>query len=255
MRKYIDITYTKEKDMKRSLDLYLPDEIDGSYPIFVYFHGGGLESNTKEVDPRIANTFAAANVGFVSVNYRKYPDAKYPDFIEDAADSVKWVFDNIKKYCKCTSVYIGGVSAGGYLSMMLCFDRKYLVQRGIDPLDINGYFHASGQPTKHFNVLKYECDMDRRRVIVDDTAPLYYVGLEEKYPKMHFTVSDNDIKGRYEQTMLMIGTLKAFGFDENTVTYALKSGTHCAYMGRFDDNGTNEFAGMVVDFIKKCEEA
>ena len=58
----------------------------------------------------------------------------------------------------------------------------------------------AGQPTAHFNVLKY-ADVDPRRIIVDETAPLYYVGLESEYPPMRFVVSDNDMTNRYEQTM------------------------------------------------------
>ena len=100
--------------------------------------------------------------------------------------------------------------------MMLCFDRRWLSAVGIDLSEISGYFHDAGQPTAHFNVLKYS-GVDRRRVIVDETAPLYHIGVEESYPKMAFIVSDNDMKNRYEQTMLVLGTLRHFGYDMDKV--------------------------------------
>ena len=64
--------------------------------------------------------------------------------------------------------------------MMLCFDKRYLQSVGLSNDDIAGYWHDAGQPTSHFNVLKYS-GKDSRRVIVDETAPLYFIGLEEKY--------------------------------------------------------------------------
>ena len=79
-------------------------------------------------------------------------------------------------------------------------------------MDISGYVHDSGQPTAHFNVLK-EKGMDFRRVIVDETAPLYFVGLEKEYPPMLFIVADQDMENRYEQTVLVLSTMDHFGYD------------------------------------------
>lgn len=254
MKTIADIFYTEHNDTSRSLDIYLPEDKKEEYPVFVYFHGGGLESGDKGNFSAQAKTVTDAGIGFISVNYRMYPNAKYPDFIEDAADSVKWTIKNINKYCNCSGVYVGGSSAGGYLSMMLCFAREYLSNRGIDAFDIKGYLHDAGQPTKHFNVLR-EYGEDTRRVVIDETAPLYYVGLEEQYPRMHFIVSDNDMQNRYEQTMLILSTLRHFGFGKETFAHTVMNSTHCAYVRSFEEDGTSIFGKMVADFIKKCEEA
>ena len=82
-------------------------------------------------------------------------------------------------------ILVGGSSAGGYISMMLCFDNKYLKKHGINPSDITGYIHDSGQPTSHFTVLNHS-GTDPRRVIVEERAPLYFVGLEKSYSPMLF---------------------------------------------------------------------
>lgn len=65
---------------------------------------------------------------------------------------------------------MGGSSAGGYLSMMLCFDKKYYEAVGVSPSDISGCVHDAGQPTVHFKVLK-ERGIDSRRIIIDESAP------------------------------------------------------------------------------------
>ena len=205
MQKFKDISYGNEK-----LDLYLPENKD--FDLFVYFHGGGLERGDKANRPHIFEYLAACGVAVASVEYRKYPDAKYPDFIEDAAQSVAWLKKNISAYGNCKRIFVGGSSAGGYLSMMLCFDNRWLGEYGIDPMEIDGFIHDAGQPTKHYKVLKHQ-GIDNRRVIVDETAPLYHVGLAEKYPPMLFIVSDNDMENRLEQTQLMISTLRHFGHE------------------------------------------
>src|SRR5690606_28133160 len=146
------------------------------------------------------------------VDYRLYPNTKFPEYIIDAANALLWVIKNIKNYGNSKNIYVGGSSAGGYLSMMLCFDQSYLKNVGISNEQISGYLHDAGQPTVHLNILK-ERGIDSRRIIVDEAAPIYFVGLEKTYPKMMFVVSDNDVANRLEQTNLMVSTLNSFGYD------------------------------------------
>ena len=40
-----DITYTKLGHPEQKLDVYLPDT--DTFPVFVYFHGGGIEAGKK----------------------------------------------------------------------------------------------------------------------------------------------------------------------------------------------------------------
>ena len=48
------------------------------------------------------------NIAVVSANYRMFPEVKFPEFLEDAADAVAWVFNNKSKFG-------GGDSFGGGL--------------------------------------------------------------------------------------------------------------------------------------------
>ena len=235
-----NITYGNEK-----LDLYLPD--DENFDLFIYFHGGGFVKGSKDARPHIYKHFANCGVAAASVEYRKYPDAAYPDFLEDCAQAVAWLKEHISEYGDCKRIFVGGSSAGGYVSMMLCFDKQWLGKYGIDPMDIDGFVHDAGQPTKHFNVLK-EAGIDTRRVIVDETAPLYYVGMAEQYPPMFFIVSDEDMENRLEQTQLMISTLRHFGHE---APLKICHGNHCHYVKAINDDGTSPLAEMVLDFMQK----
>ena len=247
MKEIKNVFYAGNNDARQTLDIYLPEA--ESFKIFIYFHGGGLKGGSKNgYGGKFAEYLTAHGICVVSAEYRMYPEARYPDFIEDAASAVAWVKNNIGSYGKSLGIYVGGSSAGGYLSMMLCFDPRYLGAHGILPADIAGYVHDAGQPTAHFNVLA-ERGLDSRRVIVDETAPLYFVGLAESYSPMLVIYSDNDMVNRPQQTEVLLTTLRHFGYDQSKISVILKNGKHCAYVGRIDESGESEFAKMIAPFI------
>ncbi len=244
MRKITDICYDEKTG--QSLDIYLPDSSE--FSVIIYFHGGGLVGGDKSYQKVFFDYLVSEGFAVVSANYRLYPNAKYPDFIEDAAGAVAYVFKNLGEYGDVKGIYVGGSSAGGYLSQMLCFDRRWLCVHGIKPSDISGFYHDAGQPTCHFNVLK-ERGIDSRRVIIDDSSSLYHIGEDEEYPPMLIIVSDNDMKNRYEQTMLLVSTLKHFGHSEKVLLKVMNGG-HCSYIDKKDECSKSVFGKLVTDFIR-----
>jgi len=244
-----DIPYRKD-NTSLTLDVYLPDA--GVRSAFLYFHGGGLEKGDKKSAAVFAPYLTERGIAVLSANYSLYPSARYPDFIRDAAYAVRMAFNYMKEKLSCERLYVGGSSAGGYLSMMLCFDRRYLSEVRLSNADIAGYFHDAGQPTAHYNVLKHS-GIDSRRIIVDETAPIYHVGCEESYPPMRFIVSDNDMKNRYEQTMLLLSTLSHFGYTR--FDHVVMHGRHCEYCKKYDEQGDSILGKMVFDFISGVETA
>ena len=96
-----------------------------------------------------------------------------------------------------------------------------------------------------------EKGIDSRRVICDDTAPIYHVGEKNKYSPMLFIVSDNDMQNRYEQTMLILSTLKHFGHGEDVVSLKEMHGGHCEYVGKRNADGVSVLGKIVENFIKK----
>lgn len=244
MKTIFDVCYNEKT--KQYVDIYLPESTE--FPVLLYFHGGGLENGDKADQKIFFEYMVSHGVAVVSANYRMYPNAKYPDFLIDSADATAWVFKNIGNYGKIKGIYVGGSSAGGYISQMLCFDKTWLSKHEIKATDISGFIHDAGQPTCHFNVLR-ERGLDTRRVIIDDSAPLYHIGESEQYSPMLIIVSDNDMQNRYEQTMLLVSTLKHFARFEK-VQLKVMNGTHCAYVEATDQNGESLFGKIVASFIK-----
>ena len=250
MRSFFDIAYCEGTHPPQTLDLYLPDGED--FPTFVYFHGGGREKGDKAKTAQVGAFLSTRGIAYASANYRLYPDAKYPEFILDAASAADWVKRSIAMYGGNGKVYLGGSSAGGYLSMMLCFDPKYLGAHSLSPCDFAGFLHDAGQPTDHFRVLR-ERGIDPRRVMVDESAPLYHVGTTDRYPPMRFIVSDDDMKNRLEQTRLMLGTLRHFGIEEDAADMILMHGRHCAYVRECEVGGACPFGELILKFVQKVE--
>lgn len=245
MKTELNVCYSEKSN--QYLDLYLPEA--ESFPLFVYFHGGGLASGDKADCPLLYDYLVSHGIAVATANYRMYPNAAYPDFLLDAAEAVAWAFKNAEKYGNIQLIYVGGSSAGGYISQMLCFDERLLSAHGLCPADIAGFVHDAGQPTCHFNLLK-ERGLDTRRIIVDDTAPLFHIEEAQNYPPMLIIVSDNDMQNRYEQTMLLVSTLKHFGYGEK-VALKIMNGTHCAYVNAADEQGDSVLGKLIKDFIVK----
>ena len=242
-----NINYKKTMSPKNLLDIYLPDAKE--FPVLVYFHGGGLESGSRS-DNKFYEALAKKGVAVVTADYGLYPDAVFPDFIRDAAAAVAWAYNNMSTYGKVKKLFVGGSSAGGYLSQMLCFDKKYLAVYGIDADDLGGYIHDSGQPTTHFNILRERGD-DTRRVIIDEAAPIYHIAADRNYAPMQIIVADNDIQNRFEQTQLLVSTLRHFEYDEKKLDFRImKESAHCSYVDAKDSDGNWIFSDMIYEFIK-----
>ncbi len=232
------------------MDIYLPEAEE--FPVFIYFHGGGLEHGTK-TDNLFYASLAEKGVAVVTADYRMYPDAVYPQFIEDGACVVAWVKQNMHQYGKVSKIFVGGSSAGGYMSQMLCFDKKYLAHHDIDSDSLGGYIHDAGQPTVHFNVLT-ERGLDGRRVIIDDAAPIYHITENRSYAPMLIIVSDMDMENRPEQTELLVSTMKHFGYSDKVDYRIMRNSTHTSYVDAVSDDGKWIFAEMIYDFIKKTNK-
>ena len=250
MRVYENIRYKDSGYSTHLLDLYLPD--GKCEALLLYFHGGGfVEGSRKDVTAShpFVRDMIEAGIGVASAEYSMYPDARFPDFIEDGAAAVKFLAESLGEYTDCKKLIVCGTSAGGYMSQMLCFDKKYLEAVGVSPDSIHAYIHDAGQTTVHFNVLR-ERGFDHRRIMVNDAAPIYYVGLAKSYPPMQLIISDDDIPNRMEQTELLIGTLRHFGYDMSRVLFTKTHGKHVWYVNASDENGKSEFAKLVIPFIK-----
>ena len=120
------------------LDLYTPHQPSGN--LLLYFHGGGLEGGDKSDLNLMPEMLTDQGITLVSANYRMYPEARFPDYVDDCARAAAWAWQYAQSQASPLGLYIGGSSAGAYLAMMLFADNRYLARSGLNP------WSASGSP-------------------------------------------------------------------------------------------------------------
>ncbi len=244
-----DVNYGKFEQCK--LDGYFPNE--SGFPIIVRFHGGGLAGGSKSAEncAEVAEKFVENGYGFISVEYRMYPDgAKYPDYLCDCAAAIAFVKQNEKQYGGNGKIIVTGQSAGAWISLMLCLNGKFLNEVGIDPLSIDAWIIDSAQTTAHFNVLKYEQDGDPQTERINEFAPLYYVGKEMKFSKILLLFYEKDIPCRPEQNRLFYQSVKNFQPNAD-IQYLQLPGTHCYGFTHKDENGEFWYVKEALSFLRK----
>lgn len=99
--------------------VYIPTGANKPMPVVVYYHGGGwvlADNDTYDATPRsLADKTKAI---FVSIEYRKAPEYKFPTAHEDAFAAYKWVLKNAQSFDGDPKrVAVAGESAGGNLAL------------------------------------------------------------------------------------------------------------------------------------------
>lgn len=223
MNSFLDIKYADRE--KCFLDIYTPENCE-NVPVYIFFHGGGIVEGSRKIGTKVPEFYCNNGIAFVSVEYRMYPDAKFPDYIIDCADAVKYIMENYS----FGKVFIGGSSAGAYLAMMLYFNKEYL--KNVDTSSIAGYIFNAGQPTSHFSYLKYDKKVDSRCVLVDEAAPIYYLreNFKEDEPYLFFICAENDMTNRVNQHHVLLTAMKQFKFPQEKISFKVYAGeSHCSY--------------------------
>lgn len=114
------------------LDIYTPDRsADQHFPVVMFFYGGAWRWGDRTDYPFVGMTLAQE--GFVTVipDYRKYPEVRFPAFVEDGADAIAWVQDNIRAYGgDPEQIHVMGHSAGAHIASLLAVDERYLAKAG-----------------------------------------------------------------------------------------------------------------------------
>lgn len=119
-RKWLDIPYADKSDAQK-MDIYLPDEGDGPFPVIATFHGGAWMFGDKR-DELNRHFLDGLKRGFAvaCVNYRLSNEAYFPSQIHDCKTAIRYLRTNAPEF-QLDGDRIGawGVSAGGYLTALL----------------------------------------------------------------------------------------------------------------------------------------
>jgi arylformamidase len=86
---------------------------------WIFIHGGWWRSLDKADFSFVADGFRDAGVTTICVNYALAPSVRIAEIVRQARAATKWVLDHASEWGGAAeSVYVGGHSAGGHLSLL-----------------------------------------------------------------------------------------------------------------------------------------
>lgn len=153
---------------RQKLDVYRPREAGPLTPVVIFFYGGEWQTGQKG-DYRFTGE-ALTSERFIAVlpDYRIYPQATFPDFVQDGALAIRWVHDNITRFGgDPTRVYLMGHSAGAHIAALLTLDAHYLKDVGLDRAAIRAMAGLAGP----YDFLPYSEDRPIFHMKLGDLAP------------------------------------------------------------------------------------
>ena len=103
-------------------------------PVLVFWYGGGWVHGSRSDYAFAARAYAKAGFVVVMPDYRKVPDVRFPAFLQDGAEAMKWTRDHIAQFGGDPNrIAVAGHSAGAYTVAMLTLDPRWLRAEGVDP--------------------------------------------------------------------------------------------------------------------------
>ncbi len=141
-----NIAYGPEPWQK--LDVYTPKTPGKTPPDTIVFFYGGRWTKGARADYRFVGE-AFAKKGFITVipDYAKYPQVRFPAFVEDGAKALAWVHDHIVEYQgDPRRVHVAGHSAGAHIGALLAADQRYLAALNKTPGQVIASFAGLAGP-------------------------------------------------------------------------------------------------------------
>jgi acetyl esterase/lipase len=171
-RKWLDLPYASLSP-SQMLDIYLPEEGKGPYPVILYIHGGAFSIGDK-CDIHVLAFLKCIERGYslVSVNYRLSDEAIFPAGLQDVKAAIRWVRANGKKYqLDGNRIAAWGCSSGANYAAMICLTDNV---SELDDLSL-------GNP-------EYPCNV---QTAVDWFGPTDFLKMDEQLEENGFDTADH----------------------------------------------------------------
>ena len=141
--------YTKKQfsygnDRQQSFDLYLPKTRLPKIPV-VYIYGSAWRKKFNKSDfIFVAEALTSLGHPVIVPEHRRFPEIKFPVFIEDVADAIQYVDRHDIGLPKPFTEYVlMGHSSGAHSVALLATDPRYLKERKIKA-QLKGFIGMSG---------------------------------------------------------------------------------------------------------------
>ncbi len=140
------LTIAFAPDVGLSMDVYRPTSVQAKpAPVVVFFYGGSWKRGSRDQYKFVGQRLAENGVLAIVADYRTYPQAMFPAFMDDAARAVRRVHDEAAGWGGDPGkLFIAGHSAGAQIAALLATDPRYLERQGMKPAALAGVIGLSG---------------------------------------------------------------------------------------------------------------
>jgi len=194
-----------------TLDVWRPANAKGKpLPVLIFFYGGGWVAGSHDAYGFAARAFAKQGFVVVVPDYRKVPAVRFPAFVEDGAEAVRWTHDHIATYGGDPArIALAGHSAGSHIAALLALDRHYLAAQRLAADTIKAVVGLSGPYdfypwTSPRAIEAFKGTRDPRT-----TQPISYARADA--PPMLLVTSSGDTEVQPRNSISLAGRLKALG--------------------------------------------
>ena len=142
-----EATVTYASDRALALDVYRPTAAasEGAAPVVVFFYGGAWRSGERWHYRFVGRRLARNGVLAIVADYRTFPDARFPGFMDDAARAVAWTHRHAGEHGGDPArLYLAGHSAGAHIAALLATDPRHLAAHHLAPADLAGVVGLAG---------------------------------------------------------------------------------------------------------------
>ncbi|MBA2458029.1 MAG: alpha/beta hydrolase [Gemmatimonadales bacterium] len=130
---------------RQRLDVYRPRTVRGSAPVVVFVYGGRWQEGSRDQYRLLGDALTRRGLVAVVPDYRLYPGVRFPAWVEDAAQAVRWVSDSIGRFGGDPShIFVVGHSAGAHTATLLGLDEGYLERAGVPGGAVRGFVSIAG---------------------------------------------------------------------------------------------------------------
>ncbi|MDQ3001068.1 MAG: alpha/beta hydrolase [Fibrobacterota bacterium] len=132
-------------EARHRLDVYLPKAAPRASPVVVFLHGGRWREGSKRDYRLVGDSFTRKGWIAVIPDVRHYPEGRFPDWVGDAARSIRWTLDSIGLHGgDVRNIFVMGHSSGAHTTVLLATDERHLDRAGVPKQSVKGFVSLAG---------------------------------------------------------------------------------------------------------------
>ena len=194
----------------QTLDVWRPSgKATVKRPVLIFWYGGGWAKGDRRAYAFAARAFARSGFVVVMPDYRKVPGIRFPVFVQDGAEAVKWTRDHVAEFGGDPDrIAVAGHSAGAHIVAMLALDTRWLKAEGVDPKIIKAAVGLSG-PYDFYPFTSSRAIEAMKSADPAATQPINFARADA--PPMLLITSTGDTEVRPKNAINLAAKLKALG--------------------------------------------